>query len=443
MKTTSISSPPSQLNPAIRWLALTIWVLIALLHTGLFFVDVVTDYAEVQVPCEGVPGVFDDCNFAALTPAEVAVWTSWGLSMQAYAIALNSGAVFSLLVYLALAGLILWRQGSSWLGLTVSLGLIVIPFAMYSASRDFGAIDPILFWPGVITSFLGTGIMLVFLYLMPNGRFSPRWAYIPLIGTLLLVGVLQLEITGLIDLSAAAFSLVSIIIVSLVLFGGSLQVYRYTRDANAVERQQTKWIIFAIVIFVSGIISWVLLFGGALTIPAGRPRILANLIGLIYGDFFAIPLLPVVITIAILRYNLWGIDVIIRKTLIYAVLTVLLTLVYFGMILLLQTVFNSASGKQSPVAIVISTLVIAALFAPLRRRVQAVIDRRFFRKKYDAQQIMARFANTARDETDMKALTAELVRVVQETLQPEHLSIWLHSVDLPVSIKMRLNDADD
>jgi len=120
-----------------------------------------------------------------------------------------------------------------------------------------------------------------------------------------------------------------------------------------------------------------------------------------------------------------------------------LTLVYFGMILLLQTVFNSASGKQSPVAIVISTLVIAALFAPLRRRVQAVIDRRFFRKKYDAQQIMARFANTARDETDMKALTAELVRVVQETLQPEHLSIWLHSVDLPVSIKMRLNDADD
>ena len=387
-------------------------------------VDVVTDYAELQIPCEGVPGVFDDCNFAALRPTEVAVWTSWGLSMQAYGVVLNSGAVFSFLVYLALAGLILWRQGSSWLGLSVSLALIVIPFAMYSASRDFGAINPILFWPGVITSFLGTGIMLVFLYLMPNGRFSPRWAYIPLIGTLLFVGLLSLEITGLINLSAKALSLVSIIIVSLVLFGGSLQVHRYMRDSNALERQQTKWIIFAIVILVSAIIAWVLVFGGALAIPAGRPRLLANLVGGIYGDFFAIPLLPVVITIAILRYNLWGIDVIIRKTLIYAVLTSLLVLVYFGSVVLLQSVFGSFISEQSPVVIVISTLVIAALFSPLRQRVQAFIDRRFYRQKYDAQQVLAQFAQTARDEVEMKALQAELLHVVQETIQPSRISLW-------------------
>ena len=111
----------------------------------------------------------------------------------------------------------------------------------------------------------------------------------------------------------------------------------------------------------------------------------------------------------------------------YAVVSALLALVYFGMVILLQSVFNSVSGQQSSIAIVISTLVIAALFAPLRRRIQDVIDRRFFRKKYDAQQVLAQFAQTARDETDMDKLMAELMRVVQETMQPETVSVWLRN----------------
>ena len=109
----------------------------------------------------------------------------------------------------------------------------------------------------------------------------------------------------------------------------------------------------------------------------------------------------------------------------YAVLTGILALIYFGTVILLQSMVGQASEEQSPLIIVISTLVIAALFSPLRGRIQAVIDRRFFRKKYDAQQVLAQFAQTVRDETDMDVLTADLMLAVQETMQPERVSIWL------------------
>jgi hypothetical protein len=137
-----------------------------------------------------------------------------------------------------------------------------------------------------------------------------------------------------------------------------------------------------------------------------------------------IPVMGIGLGVAVLRYRLFDVDVIIRRTTSYAILTALLALVYFGSVVLLQRVFAPFTG-ESDVAVVLSTLLIAALFLPLRRRVQDIIDRRFFRKKYDAEQVLNRFAATARDETDLDALTAELVRVIQETMQPEHVSVWL------------------
>lgn len=188
-------------------------------------------------------------------------------------------------------------------------------------------------------------------------------------------------------------------------------VARY-RKAQGIQRAQMKWLVYAAILVIS------LLF-----VSGAESRI----------NDFLLPLFPIVmavaITIAILRYRLFDIDVIIRKTLVYSAITALLALIYFGSVVLLQQAFRVLTRQDSPVAIVISTLVIAALFNPLRNRVQVAIDRRFYRKKYDAAQALSRFSETTRDEVDMDNLTTELLKVVEESLQPESISIWLNPIE--------------
>jgi hypothetical protein len=211
----------------------------------------------------------------------------------------------------------------------------------------------------------------------------------------------------------------------LLFLAGGFQILRYRRDSTSLERQQTKWILLGIIILMLSFPVWFLFFGGGLDILPGSPRLLASIGGWL-STVLAISALPVTMSIAIMRYRLWDIDLLIRRTLIYGALTATLALVYFGSVVVLQSIFRAATGQeQSQFVTALSTLAIAALFFPLRQRVQAFIDRHFYRKKYDAAKILADFAAAARDEVELDQLTERLVEVVQETMQPESVSLWL------------------
>jgi hypothetical protein len=185
---------------------------------------------------------------------------------------------------------------------------------------------------------------------------------------------------------------------------------------DAISRAQLQWAVGGV---VAGLLLFTLNF-----FPHVFPGSFQDLFLLLASMGF--PVIGISLAIAIMRYRLFDIDILIRRTLTYALVTALLVIVFFGSVIVLQQLFSEITGAgQNEIATVLSTLAIAALFVPLRNRIQTLIDRRFNRNKYDAQQVLADFANTVRDETDLEQLTARLMQVVDETMQPRSVSLWL------------------
>ncbi len=203
----------------------------------------------------------------------------------------------------------------------------------------------------------------------------------------------------------------SVLYVGLIFVSAASLIVRLWRSRGE-ERQQIKWFTFA----AAFIPVWFMTNG---PIDRAFPVFFGVL------DALVISAIPVAVGIAILRYRLYDIDLIINRALVYTVFTAMLVLVYFGSVVGLQYVFRGLAGEDSTLAVVASTLLIAGLFNPLRRRVQGFIDRRFYREKYDAANTLRRFSTVLRDETDLGRLTPELLAVVRETVQPEHASLWL------------------
>jgi hypothetical protein len=341
---------------------------------------------------------------------------AWGVAVPTWAVLNTLINILSDVVFTLAAALVVWRL-RTWFGWLTAMVLLVGGSNVQSNVVRTAMISPVaqtiweagaLIWP----------LFFVWLYLFPDGRAVPRrlrWVIGPLVAVFMLLFVVSV-IPGMLtvfpvsaDLASALDRFGSVLMFPLFFLILGSQIYRYLRVSGRVERDQTKWFLFGLVVAVA----FPLIARLFVTLPAE-----VEVIG-----FMALPL---GIGIGVLRYRLWDIDVIIRKTLVYTALTGLLALVYFGSVVLLQRLFGALTGvEQSPLAVVVSTLAIAALFTPLRRRIQDGIDRRFFRKKYDAQRVLAQFAQTARDETNLDALTGELARVVQETLQPVGVSVTL------------------
>jgi hypothetical protein len=404
----------------LRWLAIAGWGLIALAYLAFFATDLRLDFAQLQSACQG-----PNCNYLAISPAEVETLAAWGLSLRAFALIMTGMTLASASVWCFLSGLILWRQGSTRIGWAVSIALLVIVVTMISDPDNLADNLPALFIPSVILSQLGYAVLLLFLYLFPNGRFYPRWAFVPLGLSYVSFSIFGLGLAGLIALPPGVFEAFVLVAISVFSLTIGFQILRYRRVSTALERQQTKWVVLGIATLALGFLVWMLLFGGVLAIPAGPPRLLATLGGWPL-TLAATSGLPVTMAIAIVRYRLWEIDLVIRRTLSYSALSAVLVSFYLGSVLVLQSTFQALTGqRQGELVTVLSTLAIAGLFGPVQRRVQDSIDRRFFRRKYDAARTLAAFGTALRDETDMARLSERLCGAVEDTMQPASVTLWL------------------
>jgi hypothetical protein len=202
------------------------------------------------------------------------------------------------------------------------------------------------------------------------------------------------------------------------------QIYRYRKVSTRVERQQTKWAMLGILIVVVGLIVLTPIFNFIFPWYASQNIPSSTFLGLLNYPVILLSL-PITIGFAALRSRLYDIDVVINRALVYGTLTLSLGLVYFGLIFGSQFLFQNMFHQTNTIALVISTLVIAALFQPLRRRIQRIIDKRFYRRKYDAARTLAAFSATLRNEVDLSQLHDHLLAVVEETMQPTHVSLWL------------------
>ena len=283
------------------------------------------------------------------------------------------------------------------------------------------------------------GLTVLPLLLFPTGRLPSRhWRWLAwLTAAWMLVTVITgafssgalMGVLGPIENPLGVEGLTGVYLALLLFVSPPLQVaaaislFVRLRRAGGVERQQIKWFAYAAAATVSGA-TLAYIIPAVIATPTWfeRAGFVINVI--------VVPAIPVSVGIAILRYKLYDIDLLINRTLVYGSLTAALVAVYFGGVTATQTIFRSLTGheQQPQLAVVVSTLAIAALFNPIRRRIQSFIDRRFYRQKYDARKTLEAFSARLRDETDLDNLRGELIGAVEDTMQPEHVSLWLRPV---------------
>ena len=409
---------PGEAYSRIRgyWLVLArlLWIALAVLILILYVFGFPAAFRYYKTICVGA-----GCDGPQLTLDQFRILSAHGFSLDFFAAYNLTFEIIFVVVWFLVAAVIFWRKSNERLAWFVSLMLLTFGATFPDPLGALASQQPVWWWPVNIVSFLGVVTLVICFFLFPNGHFVPRWTR--LIALLwILWNVYWLFSSGF--LSNPGPWLLSYLV--LLGFGVLAQIYRYQRVSNAVQRQQTKWAVYG---FSVAILGFLLL---SIVDHSFALHLMLNpfLTLVINPAYYIIMLIiPVSISIAILRSRLWDIDILINRTLVYGTLTAILALVYFGLIFALQYLLRGIINQNNDVAIVVSTLTIAALFQPLRHRIQAIIDRRFYRRKYDAAKIVETFSATLRNEVDLNQLREQLLAVVEETMQPAHVSLWLRS----------------
>ena len=344
-----------------------------------------------------------------------------GLSLDFYARYTTALTLFIWLLF-AIVGLVIFvRRANDRVALVAAYALILAPIAI---NTDILLALPAIWLPLILTlQFIGQISLMLLFYLFPSGRFAPdwtRWVFI--------LGFIYWAVDIYAPVSVSNSILFFIAFLALELSLVIAQIARYRRVSTPVQRQQTKWVVFGVAIALTGFLALTfitpLVFRSTQSFAFSVPSFLA-------ASYIVMLLVPLSLAIAMLRHRLYDVDLLINRTLVYGSLTAILFAIYIVSVITVQAIITAITGNrhESPLAIVASTLLAVALFQPLRLRIQRIIDRRFYRSQYNAARTLEKLAAGLRQEVDLQALSAHLLQVVKETMQPTHLSLWLRPRD--------------
>jgi hypothetical protein len=358
----SVASSTANARLTGSWLvfARVLWLVLVIPSVVLFVASLPVYYQQLQRGC--VDPI--SCSIAGALPVQMLqALPTIGLSASVYAALLTSFSVIIEAIWWGVGFLIFWRRSDDWLALLAAFVLVML---------------------NIILAFLNNPASKG----APFSTNWPVWLYV----------------------------LVTIVTTGAIIYS---QIYRYRRVSTPVQRQQTKWVVLGVTLAVGSYLSLLVI---SAVIPSLDNNIFFNEV---WSIILPVTLLPIPLSFgfSILRFRLYDIDVLINRTLVYGSLTALLALVYLGLIFGLQFLLRGIINQQNDVAIVVSTLTIAALFQPLRHRIQAIIDRRFYRRQNDAAKTLEAFSATLRNEVDLSQLSEQLISIVQGTMQPAHVSL--------------------
>ncbi|MFN2195573.1 MAG: hypothetical protein ACK2UW_05555 [Anaerolineales bacterium] len=400
------------------------WWLICLLSISLFTLAVPLRYAQLLSDPYGFGPYLQQMGLS------IRFFAAYGTGMDVLvALICYTTAIFTFL-----------QRSDDWVILLVTQTIILITVGVLPVveilPEAYPALQPVL----IGLRILGLNSLTIMFFVFPNGQFYPRWTRWVALGIFIytlswLFLPATLPPASIPEFAASRNYLLLIGVFSWMLLGILTQILRYRHHATPVQRQQTKVVIYAFLL--AGLL---LLLLGVIIIffPIVRAPGIWNVVYTLLGISLilaALVSIPIGIALAVLRYHLWDVDLIIRRTLVYSSVTLLLGAIYFSGVTIIQSVFTSLTGEQSTIAIVLSTLAIAALFNPLRTRVQDFIDRRFYRQRYHAQQEIERFAAAVQQETELNQILHHLASVLGETIQPSQINFEIDN-----STKNRRNE---